>query len=47
MQDGHWRAGIATGRDANGKPKRSVFMAATRREVVEDLTRPSAISSAA
>jgi hypothetical protein len=34
MQNGRWRAGIATGKDANGKPKRRLFMAATLREVM-------------
>lgn len=47
MQDGRWRAAVTTGKDAAGKPKRRVFTAATPHEVAEELTRPSAISSAA
>jgi hypothetical protein len=37
MQDGRWRAAVTTGRDANGKPKRKVFTAATRHEVADNL----------
>jgi integrase len=33
MQDGRWRAAVTTGKDANGKPKRKTFTAATRHEV--------------
>jgi hypothetical protein len=29
MQDVRWRAALATGKDANGKPKRRMFTAST------------------
>jgi hypothetical protein len=38
MQDGRWRAAVTTGKDANGKPKRKTFTAATRHEVAEQMT---------
>jgi integrase len=38
MKDGRWRAAVTSGRDANGKPKRKVFTAATRHEVKDQLT---------
>jgi integrase len=38
MQDGRWRAAVTTGRNADGKPKRKVFTAATRHEVKDQLT---------
>src|ERR1019366_6426429 len=37
MQDGRWRAAVTTGKDADGKPKRKVFTAATRHEVSDEL----------
>jgi len=37
MKDGRWRAAVTTGKDANGRPKRKVFTAATRHEVAEEL----------
>jgi integrase len=38
MQDGRWRAAVTAGRNADGKPKRKVFTAATRHEVKDQLT---------
>jgi integrase len=37
MADGRWRAAVTVGKDANGKPKRKVFTASTRREVKDQL----------
>src|SRR5690348_2675029 len=37
MQDGRWRAAVTTGKDAEGKPKRKVFTAATRHAVSDEL----------
>jgi integrase len=37
MTDGRWRAAVTVGKDANGKPKRKVFTAATRHEVKDQL----------
>ena len=39
MKDGRWRAAVTTGKDANGKPKRKVFTAATRHEVADEMTK--------
>jgi integrase len=39
MQDGRWRAAVSIGKDADGKPKRKVFTAATRREVADEMTK--------
>jgi len=39
MKDGRWRAAISTGKSADGKPKRTVFTAATRHEVKDELTK--------
>jgi integrase len=38
MQDGRWRAAVTFGKDDNGRPKRKVFTASTRREVKDQLT---------
>ena len=38
MQDGRWRAAVTVGKNANGKPKRKTFTAATRHEVAEQMT---------
>ena len=38
MKDGRWRAAVTIGKDAEGKPKRKVFTAATRHEAADQLT---------
>jgi hypothetical protein len=38
MKDGRWRAAVTVGKDADGKPQRKVFTAATRHEVAEQMT---------
>jgi integrase len=37
MQDGRWRAAVTIGKYTNGNPKRTVFTAATRHEVADQL----------
>ncbi len=39
MQDGRWRAAVTTGKNAEGKPIRKVYTAATRHEVADELTK--------
>lgn len=39
MKDGRWRAAVTTGKDANGRPTRKVYTAATRHEVADELKR--------
>jgi len=37
MKDGRWRAAVTVGKYANGNPRRTVFTAATRHEVADQL----------